>query len=273
MIDGVTSRPFSATGIPPIARPEFSYTKEIIDLSRAQFATPREEVEEKIKDWHVQKIGAKEPAKKASDRSIGDRSTGDRPAQERGREDRGRGNVRMQKSDRLDGVQRPEGVERTERPDRTRERSDRMNRATNEERPRIVGEDKSVIKPIAPPVDVQKPVESVINQPLVSITPTPSVSPVVKSTVSLNALSSNNVPNNENKAKNNQKDIKPENVAALREALLSVMGEDSSKTEIKKEEKPKVIEEKKEEQEEKKSENHTGQLTPDELKRILDIEE
>ena len=52
MIDGLSSQPFSATTLPPIAQPEASYVKEIIDASREQFARPRAMVEEMIVAFH-----------------------------------------------------------------------------------------------------------------------------------------------------------------------------------------------------------------------------
>jgi tRNA isopentenyl-2-thiomethyl-A-37 hydroxylase MiaE len=52
MIDGVSSQPFSATTLGPIARPNISYKEAVISSSRAQFASPRAEVEKAIVDWH-----------------------------------------------------------------------------------------------------------------------------------------------------------------------------------------------------------------------------
>lgn len=52
MIDDVGSRPFSATGIGPLEKPEISYRTEVIDSSRELFAKPRNEVEQFINDWH-----------------------------------------------------------------------------------------------------------------------------------------------------------------------------------------------------------------------------
>jgi len=52
MIDGVSSQPFSATTMPPIARPDVSFKDGVITSSREQFATSREEVEKNIEDWH-----------------------------------------------------------------------------------------------------------------------------------------------------------------------------------------------------------------------------
>lgn len=52
MIDSVTSQPFSATTLPPIATPPVSYVNEIISNSRKVFAKTRAEVEKAIVDWH-----------------------------------------------------------------------------------------------------------------------------------------------------------------------------------------------------------------------------
>ncbi|MEK7609312.1 MAG: TraM recognition domain-containing protein, partial [Patescibacteria group bacterium] len=51
MIDGVASRAFSATTLPPYPRPEVSYRENIIKHSRDTYGTPREEVEAEIADW------------------------------------------------------------------------------------------------------------------------------------------------------------------------------------------------------------------------------
>ncbi len=48
MIDGVGSRPFSATTIPPIEVPARSFKKEVIDMSRQQFGNKRAAIEESI---------------------------------------------------------------------------------------------------------------------------------------------------------------------------------------------------------------------------------
>lgn len=52
MIDGVSSQPFSAVTMPPIARPDISFKDEVIKSSRDQFAKPRAIVEKNIIDWH-----------------------------------------------------------------------------------------------------------------------------------------------------------------------------------------------------------------------------
>lgn len=52
MIKGVGSAPFSATTLPRPKMASKTFTNEVIDASRAQFARPRAEVEEEIKKWH-----------------------------------------------------------------------------------------------------------------------------------------------------------------------------------------------------------------------------
>ncbi len=52
MIDGLSSTPFSATTLPPIAHPETSYVDDIIAASREQFTRPRAEVEESVIKFH-----------------------------------------------------------------------------------------------------------------------------------------------------------------------------------------------------------------------------
>jgi len=51
MIDGMASRPFSATTLPPYPKEEKSCRETVIKLSRERYATPRDEVEMKIASW------------------------------------------------------------------------------------------------------------------------------------------------------------------------------------------------------------------------------
>ncbi len=287
MIDGVTSRPFSAIGMAPIAKPEISYVDEIINFSREQFANPREKVEEDIRDWHIQKIGAKETVKKVSERSSSSErplseSRSDRPSSARSSEKVSeRSSVSGRSSDRPSERSSSRSSERS--PERPRERSSekpndsRTERAPRQEsrsrdieRDRIAisnslsrrdeaairarDEDRPVIAPVAAPVN---------GNATTPVAPQPS-------RVSLNTLSHGN----ENKVKNQQKDIKPENVAALREALLSVMGNADAPKEFKIEKTSNTIHVSTQKNDEVKKDNkdsHTGSLTPDDLKRILDI--
>ncbi|MEK7642533.1 MAG: hypothetical protein AAB392_01930 [Patescibacteria group bacterium] len=53
MIDGVASQPFSATTLPPIAKPEVSFREKVLEMSRKNYTKPKEEVEKAIKEWHL----------------------------------------------------------------------------------------------------------------------------------------------------------------------------------------------------------------------------
>ncbi len=66
MINGVSSPPFSAVGLVPIAKPEVSFVEQIIDSSRKTFAKPRAQVEDTIKKWLEE--GRVEPKAKARER-------------------------------------------------------------------------------------------------------------------------------------------------------------------------------------------------------------
>ncbi|MDP3902079.1 MAG: type IV secretion system DNA-binding domain-containing protein [bacterium] len=54
MIDGMASRPFSANTLPPIESEKESLEDRIIEESRSKYANAKEEVEEKITQWHSQ---------------------------------------------------------------------------------------------------------------------------------------------------------------------------------------------------------------------------
>lgn len=51
MIDGISSKGFSALAIPPIKKPEISYRHEIVAYSRQTYGVRRAEVEESIANW------------------------------------------------------------------------------------------------------------------------------------------------------------------------------------------------------------------------------
>lgn len=53
MIDGISSAPFSATTLPPIPNTQSSLVDKVKEMSRQQFASPREVVEQAIVDWHA----------------------------------------------------------------------------------------------------------------------------------------------------------------------------------------------------------------------------
>lgn len=73
MIDGISSAPFSATTLPPIAKPESSSAEKVIENSRQQFASKRAEVEKAIDDW----MAPIKPAPKV----VAPKPTADKPAE------------------------------------------------------------------------------------------------------------------------------------------------------------------------------------------------
>ena len=52
MIDGVGSKPFSATTMNPLPKNPISYREEVIQTSRDNFSKPREEVQKYIDEWY-----------------------------------------------------------------------------------------------------------------------------------------------------------------------------------------------------------------------------
>ena len=78
MIDGVTSAPFSAVTIPPIAKPEVSMREQVIQFSRVTFARPRKTVESEIKEWHIP-IAPAPKERKEGDRPLEPREAVSRP--------------------------------------------------------------------------------------------------------------------------------------------------------------------------------------------------
>jgi energy-coupling factor transporter ATP-binding protein EcfA2 len=53
MIDGVTSKPFSATTLLPIKSPEEKYLEDIVFVSRQKYTMPKKEVEDAIRKWNM----------------------------------------------------------------------------------------------------------------------------------------------------------------------------------------------------------------------------
>ena len=106
MIDGVASRAFSARTMPPIPRPEISYRSQIVEESRRQFGTPREEIEKKISEWYgpIQTTEApRSYSGQAPPRRSYDRASSPRPSEDR-RQDRVSSFDRPSSDDRQDRV-------------------------------------------------------------------------------------------------------------------------------------------------------------------------
>jgi len=221
MIDGVTSAPFSASTMPPIPKPTISYLKEIIDNSREKYANPRVEVENDIVAWHAPIVASGAPAG-APARAVAPQPRIDRPAE--------------RSAER--STERP--VERsTQRP------AERL----PERRPSTPAS-SSAVKPPAAPINKPKPVPvvSAPNQPFKQVfqkdiregssevdkekeAKQDARELELRRAMSLNHLRPVQQPKNEQPIIN-KKTPTPENVSALKNALLSVLG-DVQKKEIK----------------------------------------
>lgn len=70
MIDGVSSKPFSARAMAPIQKNITSFKNQVIDNSRILFARKKEEVEKEIMEWHgvnQAKVEQREPRRESRD--------------------------------------------------------------------------------------------------------------------------------------------------------------------------------------------------------------
>ncbi|MEN9647348.1 MAG: hypothetical protein RLY57_152 [Candidatus Parcubacteria bacterium] len=85
MIDGIGSRPFSATTINTPPKPETVFVDQIIAASREQFAQKRSDVEDAIKKWHETNAAANEHSQS---NNSGERKqfNNDRPRQDKPRQ-------------------------------------------------------------------------------------------------------------------------------------------------------------------------------------------
>ncbi len=274
MIDGVTSTPFSAQGMTPITRPEKSFVPEIIAASREQFAHQRNKVEEEIHRWHEEKIkpvgapktpeggtpgafgrsmnsggeGEKRPRSEAGERGGGS-DRGDRGDRGGDRGDRGSGD-RGERSERNDRPQRSESRSSAPRndgrSDRGDDRMERRDERPREERPR---EDRPreerprddrprEERPRRDDRDNRAPREHADRREGDEVRREPRNREALQSEDMHDAVSLHDLKGNkslETKSKNADKDAKPQNVLALKEALLGLLSDDK-KPEPKKEE-------------------------------------
>jgi hypothetical protein len=207
MIDGVGSPPFSATGLGPPDRPNPTYVKEIIDASRAKFSRPRSEIENDIVQWLQDGLeGAQTSAAEAKARGGEYRYDGsykgpakearpDRPGEPR------RENREPRPNTGQGGQVHPRGGDSRGTPPQGQNRAPeaRISGDRGGRPPRVEQSMERSTKPVSQNSAARES--------------------ELRHAVSLNYLKQ------EKEVKNDQKQAKPENVAALRDALLSVMKE------------------------------------------------
>lgn len=237
MIDGVSSSPFSATTIGPIARPEISFKDDVINSSHMQFARPRAEVEETIAKFH-EEGRAEAPGQNRHGQSGGQGGAG---GQGSGSNNQGRGDFRPteRRDDRRDDRQpmsssqaqnqgqnqyRPQekrfDTPKAEFVEVASVESESQNKlaflkAAEELKQKEVA--STATPAVAPPVRVTMPV--VVNVPKAS----PTVVHVQVPKVSLQSLTPEPKPNHEK-----AKVPTPENISSLKSALSAVLSKTST---------------------------------------------
>jgi len=191
MIDGVSSPPFSAVTLPPIKKEPISHVKEIITSSRASFAKPRAEVEEEIKNWHMPINSAKPSGGANGSAPSSSSAPSSRPYSPRPSE-------------------RPAGDFRTSSSSRPRP-------SASSDVPRPQAPHREAPRPVAPQ-QVSQPAPQPAPQPVEQPAPRAHHTEPRK-VMSLESLKQKEEPKIAKKAPS------AENVAGLRDALLSVLKE------------------------------------------------
>ncbi len=198
MIDGVTSNPFSASGLGPIPKPEVSYVQEILESSRALYARPRHETEEELLNWIQTNFAKSGNSQSQQPKSPQQQSSQPRPPQQANPAPQ----PRPQQS-QAQSVPRPSQPPQAPRPPQA---------------------PQTVQRPLSPQPPAKRPYFDVK-------TATSSAQPhknnerenELRNAMSLSYLK----PEQEKK---DAKAQKPENIAALRDALLAVMGTGTTET-------------------------------------------
>lgn len=219
MIDGVASSPFSATTLAPIPKPEISIKDKVVEISRAHYANPKAEVEKKIQEWH----------------------SADNSEQKSGN---GNGNGNGTKQSVSNGYKNDNGSSgerRAETPRRDEERRDRNRLETRKENsePRREKERERVVEKgrVEEKNENQKG-NNLLKEAITKALQEKNGNTNVQVSVSVSQNRNNEVAKKEEKIplgllkngeKNKNKEAKPENINALREALSKIQ---NSKSEI-----------------------------------------
>ena len=232
MIDGISSSPFSATTLPPIAKPESSSLQTVIDMSRKQYARSRADVEKDIADWHAP---IKPPPKSS-------------PAP-----------TSQSHSQNPIHAPLPNPVQVTipqSRPPVQTQPSIKPQQIAPQQKVLPVQRPTPVVEQPFKKAFAEIKITSAPSAPRVSVPPVAVSSSSIPKPVSLDTLSK----------KNNQKDASPQRVNELKNALASVLSAHKvvekpveKKDEIKKEEKPEETKEK------------VKEIPEEELKKVLGL--
>ncbi|MDO8496809.1 MAG: type IV secretion system DNA-binding domain-containing protein [bacterium] len=178
MIDGVSSRGFSAAAIPPLPRLEKSSREAIIEYSRKTYATPRSEVEKDVAAWALANEEDKKPqgggGYGGSRPAYGQfRSEERRPSEERGSTEHRNANVGNTEASRPNVEQsrsRPPQFENRESPQfQQRPISDRSPinpeyRLVDKPQGRTIGLEPRVVEPVQTPTEFRAQQQQVQQQ-------------------------------------------------------------------------------------------------------------
>lgn len=237
MIDGVTSPPFSAKGMPPIPRPERMYVQEIIDASRSQFARSRIEIEDEIRRWHIEKIkpvgqssAGQSPAGQEQDRASSASADIQDRGQSRGQNsDQGRSNNHHNHRDSGRDGKRDNMQNSHKDHNRTQQNGDfrsvqgagqALNHSSQSQRPKPESKDGQNFALRNAIRDAERERREHGIQPKQADLDREKE---LRDAISLNYLKDKK--EEEQKAKNIEKEAKPQNVMALKEALLGLLGD------------------------------------------------
>jgi len=176
MIDGITSAPFSARGLPPLTDEEKTGQEDkTIRFSREKYATPRSIVEEKIMSWHESEEGEKREERPGTfnmPSASGNNANSQIIPSTRNYEPQGGEGYRTNCA--LCGNVTFTPFE----PDGVRPVFCKQCLSKKKEERKVEMEKRQTPKPIAAPVVVAKPVAAPV-VPTVSVQETPSIAPVV----------------------------------------------------------------------------------------------
>ncbi len=253
MIDGISSPPFSATTLPPIPHPEKSFSKEVIEASRAQFSRNRTQIELDIASWH-------QPMAPALPKKISDGKTFDAPKTKLPDRQQMKESIK-EVVDLIKSGKTPEGVTLVEETVSTPQPRPRVE-VKPQPKPEVNIEVKPEIK-VEAKIEVKPEVKVEIKP---EVKPEPQPQPVVQKVhvvqpvkpISLNELQpqrmetkrppQTQVPQ-QNRGVNNKKIPTQQNVNALKDALASLLKDPNikipenkpePKVEIKPEVKPQI---------------------------------
>jgi hypothetical protein len=276
MIDGIGSQPFSAKTLAPLELPEKSYKEEILGYSRKNFAYPRLEVEEFIKNLHSSSDGNNGGGNNNGNNGNGGGNNGGNRNGNNGGNNGGKNNNNRGGNSGNNGGKNSGGNNNDSRSN---------NRQNNRTKPAIDKEKQDQLKKQLQELHDRKKMEAEIiendnrdGDDLKEISLTDMTLNTKSGGRNSDRKSRDQKNNSQNKDRRDPKDPSPENKNSLKDALAGILGDIDKNPEPKKEEektqkkdKP-VPEPEKAASETKKSDaKKQNEIPEDELRKILEV--